>query len=435
MPSLFRLPPAVVLCLLCLPLVTPPAGLAAAAGRPETPLTAAPPAVRLPGEAVAQSLEPDANQQFGQVLFSFRPEAGVLLALGQRGDREALGISAPESPETSRQTPSGQPRQQTARNAGQEAGQSPPPPDDRPFFEQLMSGSALGSLFFGYPFSGLGIADILVLSLLVFTGLKALLLRRRFRDRQDSTDLSAGDLWENHKQDEDGFDRDPSEKTPPDGESYDARGRKNRDSLSSWPQTSGDRNGTGTEKQPTEKQPEDGKPRIPFKWGGPPDDAGEGRPRTTTKQQAAQMWAHLQSAPPPRAPGSVAEGADVPERFDVNEFLEGARVLYSRLQTSWAAREVDDLTPFTSPDMMRLLREQAAQAPEPEPIEIMVVNATLAGVTSERDEERAAVAFNALIRHAPDENPEETRELWHFVRSPSSGNMWRLDGIEAVDRS
>jgi predicted lipid-binding transport protein (Tim44 family) len=125
----------------------------------------------------------------------------------------------------------------------------------------------------------------------------------------------------------------------------------------------------------------------------------------------------------------VATGVEIPAGFDVHEFLEGARTLYVRLQQAWASRKVDDLAPFVSARMLGLLQKQAAANPDPVPVEILLVNATLNKVAREEQTEKAEVAFSVVMRTGQEEEPAEVNETWLFMRGGDSGGMWRLTGI------
>jgi predicted lipid-binding transport protein (Tim44 family) len=130
----------------------------------------------------------------------------------------------------------------------------------------------------------------------------------------------------------------------------------------------------------------------------------------------------------------VARGVAVPADFEVEEFLDGARMLYSRLQTSWAARDLEDLAPFATPEMLDILRRQAEQDPTPGNVDVLLVTAVLTGIIRREEEERVTVAFSAILQeNSTDRNQDEkisVNEIWHFVRSPATGGGWRLDGIE-----
>lgn len=140
---------------------------------------------------------------------------------------------------------------------------------------------------------------------------------------------------------------------------------------------------------------------------------------------AAQAWGGLSG-------GAAAQGPQIPAGFDTEEFLQGAKLAYNRLQASWDKRDLNDIAQFATPAVMEALREQLAQEPEPSRTEIILVNAQLLEVTEDGADERAQVYFDVLLREDPQQQtPSNAREIWHFVRARTNGT-WKLDGIQQV---
>lgn len=235
--------------------------------------------------------------------------------------------------------------------------------------EQLFSGSAIGAILLGYPYTGIGMVDMLAMALLLYCLLKVLLAVSR-RHLENSPAEHAADASLNRDE-------------PPSRQSTD--------------------NGS--------------------------------RGLSTVKERAANAWDHLRSTSPPvnDSEAGVASPASVPADFDTEDFLDGARAAYSRLQTAWAARNVDDITPFVTPEMLEAVTREARKDPASRRTEVVVVHATLTSVMRTADEERAVVLFNGLLREEGRTNPLEAREIWHFTRTLHPEGMWRLDAIEAVD--
>ncbi|MDE7240397.1 Tim44-like domain-containing protein [Desulfovibrio sp.] len=132
-------------------------------------------------------------------------------------------------------------------------------------------------------------------------------------------------------------------------------------------------------------------------------------------------------------PPAAEPGVDVPAGFDVDEFLRGAKMAYTRMQQAWDRRDLDDIAQFATPAVMQALREQMAAEPGPSHTEIMLVNAQLLGAENEGDDQRAQVFFDVLLRERPDQDaPSSAREVWHFLREGANGT-WKLDGIQQVE--
>ncbi len=150
-------------------------------------------------------------------------------------------------------------------------------------------------------------------------------------------------------------------------------------------------------------------------------------PPTSVKKQSADLWNRLGSTPPPAGRGEAqAEPAiAVPDGFDAKDFLDGARLAYSRLLTAWAARDVEDMASLVTPGMLEKIKERISNDGQTHPVEVMVVHATLVEVTRSENEERVTVRFEALLHE--ENRPVDTCEIWQFVRSLHPEGMWLLD--------
>lgn len=123
----------------------------------------------------------------------------------------------------------------------------------------------------------------------------------------------------------------------------------------------------------------------------------------------------------------------IPADFDQEEFLRGAKMAYVRLQESWDKRDLTDISQFATPAVLDVLKTQLAEEPDPTTTELLMVNATLMEVKNEGASQRAAVFFDVLMREDPKAaQPEQVREVWHFVRPLDGSESWRLDGIQQM---
>lgn len=233
----------------------------------------------------------------------------------------------------------------------------------------FVKGSLVGTLFFGHPFEGVGFADVIVAAILFFIGLKLV---------------------------------------PRSVKNYDKSRQKYKSGESGTAQETGEYDISGN------------------------GDISKGDAKGVIHQHAASAWGRLRSAPAPEGrSSSVQITINTPKDFDAQDFLEGAKMLYSRLQASWAERDIADLEPFTTPEMIAVLKEQASEHPHASPIDVVLVNARLINVERKGREERAKVFFSALIHE--DGAPFDVKELWHFVHNYETGSTWLLDAIEPVN--
>ncbi len=156
---------------------------------------------------------------------------------------------------------------------------------------------------------------------------------------------------------------------------------------------------------------------------------------TMRSASAGSAWDALrgnqnQSAQPT---GSVSFDSNIPAGFDVENFIKGAKMAYTRMQASWDKRDLEDISHFATEGIMRELRKQMADDPNPGRTQIVMLNATLVSVEEFGDMDRAQVYFDALLIEDPRQTqPANARELWTFVRKHESGN-WKLDGLQQIE--
>lgn len=176
-----------------------------------------------------------------------------------------------------------------------------------------------------------------------------------------------------------------------------------------------------------------------YQAGGAYSAGGSGNfsqqePQGTTYRQSNDGWSGLKSAAAGSSNTAQAAAPSVPAGFDTDEFVQGARTVYTRLQNSWDSRDLDDIKLFTSPSVFAEISEQAKQDPTPSRTELLLINARVLEVKEEADGTLATVYFDVLMREdASGGNPEQVREVWHFHRTQPDA-MWTLDGIQQLEQ-
>jgi predicted lipid-binding transport protein (Tim44 family) len=153
------------------------------------------------------------------------------------------------------------------------------------------------------------------------------------------------------------------------------------------------------------------------------------RPGTSPAQDAASSgWGNLGAGP-------AAAGPEIPAGFDAEDFLAGAKTLFTRLQRSWSARNLADIAAFSTPAFMEDVRKQAAEDPNPSPTDVLLVDARILEVRRQGPVTIASAYFDTLLREDPRaEKPEQVREIWHFTRRDDTpGDPWRLDAIQQLE--
>ena len=172
-----------------------------------------------------------------------------------------------------------------------------------------------------------------------------------------------------------------------------------------------------------------------------PDEKSQGRViRPMDKHEAAkQMWGHLSSdkGSGTEANGMVpqASGAET-DVFDQAEFLEGAKLFFSRFQQARDSREFDELKPFLSDDVYADATGGVEKNSVETRTEIMLLNARLMEVKSESGRTYATVFYDGQIRKAETgDQPEHIRAVWEFSRNETVANgLWILEKINIVDQ-
>ncbi len=162
-------------------------------------------------------------------------------------------------------------------------------------------------------------------------------------------------------------------------------------------------------------------PSAPYAYAGPnvepPRHAG-----------SSGGWGQNFSTPPaPPAP-------TMPVGVDEQEFLAGAKALYTRLQNSWDRRDLDDIRQFASPEVLAEITRQASQDPTPGRTEILMVEARVLEARTMGAETVISVLFDAMLREdGPLAQAEQIREVWHIRRDEQAVNsQWTLEGIQQL---
>jgi predicted lipid-binding transport protein (Tim44 family) len=153
--------------------------------------------------------------------------------------------------------------------------------------------------------------------------------------------------------------------------------------------------------------------------------AGGDEPRQAPAQGGWGFQRFEQQAP---------QGPVLPHGLDEQEFLSGAKALYTRLQASWDRRDLDDIRQFTSPEVHAEIASQAALDPGPGRTEILMVEARVLEARTVGSETVISVLFDAMLREDDANAPaEQIREVWHIRRDEkASAPQWTLEGIQQM---
>ena len=135
---------------------------------------------------------------------------------------------------------------------------------------------------------------------------------------------------------------------------------------------------------------------------------------------------------------SDAQAVILPDWFDQEEFLSGARSAYTMLQEAWDTGDLESIKGLTTDSVFAEISRQYAQQPAQGNTRILKLDAQLIDFNELTDHAEAAVLFDAVLSET-DSNGQQGRasqvkELWHFIRPAGSTRpTWYLDGIQQLD--
>jgi predicted lipid-binding transport protein (Tim44 family) len=166
---------------------------------------------------------------------------------------------------------------------------------------------------------------------------------------------------------------------------------------------------------------------------------GAGQASFSTGLDSQESWG---SAGPGNSPAKgmplsgASEAVSVPQGFDQDDFMKGAKAVYTRLQSSWDKRDIEDIRHFTSKEVWEEINRQAKEDPTPSKTEILRVNARLLEVSSSNSHTVATVLFDVMMRESKEEDmANEVREIWHFSKEDKDPkSFWVLEGIQQVEQ-
>lgn len=125
----------------------------------------------------------------------------------------------------------------------------------------------------------------------------------------------------------------------------------------------------------------------------------------------------------------------VPEGFDEVDFLAGAKGAFKDLQKAWDKHELAEIRGLTTDKVFAEIQDQLKNSNELSQTDILKVDAELLSIREIDSELEAVVLFDTIIREEADEQAEQVREVWHFIKSKNSlQSKWYLDGIQQLEQ-
>ncbi|WP_319467204.1 TIM44-like domain-containing protein [uncultured Pseudodesulfovibrio sp.] len=165
------------------------------------------------------------------------------------------------------------------------------------------------------------------------------------------------------------------------------------------------------------------------------DKEDESAHRPMDRHEAArQMWSVLSSEPsetPVRQSPKVES-----DSFDEAEFLEGAKLFFSRFQQVRDVSELDELRSLLSDSAYEDAVAEVQRRSADEQTEIMLLNARLMDMKTDNNRTDVSVFYDADLRKGVSgEQSVHVRAVWEFSRDGSGENVfWILEKINKVDQ-
>ena len=167
-----------------------------------------------------------------------------------------------------------------------------------------------------------------------------------------------------------------------------------------------------------------------------PQMAGAGAPQFGQPQQFEQKQPQqFQSQQPMSASTSAGFGQqsdvpfNLPQDFDVNGFLQGAREHYHTLQKAWNDKDFAKMAEYLSPSLVEEFKAEREQH-DNVATEVMFVDAQLVRADTQPNVWEVSIMFKGKYRDLGDMQEEAIHEIWLLERQTQGDAPWLIVGIE-----
>ncbi len=138
--------------------------------------------------------------------------------------------------------------------------------------------------------------------------------------------------------------------------------------------------------------------------------------------------------PPASAAISEEKSAVLPEGFNEQEFLDGAKMAYEILQSAWDDKELAEIRGLTTDKVFAEIQSQIQADDGENKTDVLSVKVTLLEVREIGNELEASVLFDTLLREDEGARPQQVREVWTFTKAKNSLQpKWFLDGLQQLE--
>ena len=161
-----------------------------------------------------------------------------------------------------------------------------------------------------------------------------------------------------------------------------------------------------------------------------PYDAG--KPLSPREQRARAAWGVLMTrdAGSRQTAGALETQGDAAAAFTESgtpeeEFIRGAKLLYSRIYEDMDANDLEDIRNFATDNGFSQIQTLMERKDHAGATDLLLVNAHI----RQLDETAAVVQFNTLMRKPGQTAPKEIQEVWRFTRA-NPNQTWMVDSLE-----
>lgn len=166
------------------------------------------------------------------------------------------------------------------------------------------------------------------------------------------------------------------------------------------------------------------------------DDEAGARPKPMDRHEAARRaWDILGSKDAEQPSATTPTGQPAEERadgFDEVEFLEGAKLFFTRFQQAREEGDFSGIREFLSDDVVAEFEDDGGRVR----IEVMLLTARLVELKSEDGRTTATVFYDARLRTGEQgDRTEHVRQVWELSRDDGRPDaLWILERIDNVDQ-
>lgn len=146
-------------------------------------------------------------------------------------------------------------------------------------------------------------------------------------------------------------------------------------------------------------------------------------------------WDRYRSWPAQRSPqdglGEASFSKGPGTGFDRHEFITGAKILFEKVQTALAERDLGPVRGFLSEQAALQIENDLRQGcADPQSCSLLTVDAAIRDILEQGEGTTVTVDFNAVMHSGSDDIPREIEAAWQFSRKNAQDN-WRLDSLHA----